>query len=330
MAQKFDIRYFTPEEYSDWDQFANHSPQGTLFSKSFWLESVSDSFKIVGCFRGQELIGGIAFEEQTFLGMKLLRNPLLTQFIGFHFLENAKMNQFKRASLERDIIQEILDFLEPKYKRMALNNHYSINDIRPFIWRNYSPVVRYSFLIDLTSSDDLLKQMEQRTRYDIKKSQKKCTQISTEDNLSAFHNLHEMTYKRQGLKCPVPEPRLKKIYQNLKNLDKCRIYFAKDADKTVLSTAFIAWNGDVAYYLMGAVNHEMRDQGSANLLLWKAMMDLKEMGVRYFDLYGANTPSIALFKRGFGGKLKTYYRVERINSSLMRFLLNMIESIKHG
>lgn len=330
MSQKFNIRYLAPEEYSDWNQFAEHSPQGTLFSKSYWLETVSDSFKIVGCFRNQELIGGIAFEEQNRFGMKLLRNPLLTQFIGFHFLDNSGMNHFKKASLERDIIQETLYFLEPRYKRIAINNHYSINDIRMFTWRNYNPVVRYSFLIDLSSRDDLLKEMEQRTRYDINKSQKKGTQVVTEDNLSDFHSLHEKTYKRQGLKCPVSESRLKKIYQNLKNLDKCRIYFARDTDGTVLSTAFIAWDGETAYYLMGAVNYEMRDQGSANLLLWKAMTDLKDMGVRYFDLYGANTPSIALFKRGFGGELRTYYRVKKINSFSMSLLFNVIESIKRS
>jgi hypothetical protein len=330
LSQKFDIRYLATQEYSDWDQFTDHSPQGTLFSKSYWLESVSDSFRIVGCFRDQELIGGIAFEEQKLSGMKFLRNPQLTQFIGFHFLDNSKMNHFRKESLERDIILDTLDFLEPKYKRIAINNHYSINDIRMFTWRNYNPVVRYSFLINLSSRDDLLKEMEQRTRYNIKKSEKKGIQIISEDNLSNFHNLHEMTYKRQGLKCPVSESWLKKIYQNLKSLNKCRIYFARDAAGTILSTAFIVWDGEIAYYLMGAVNYEMRDQGSANLLLWKVMMDLKEMSVRCFDLYGANTPSIALFKRGFGGKLRAYYRVRKINSSLMNLLFNVVESIKRS
>lgn len=63
------------------------------------------------------------------------------------------------------------------------------------------------------------------------------------------------------------------------------------------ATFFIAWSGPLGRHL-----------NAQNLLLWHAVQELKEAGVRWFDLGGVNgqaAPGVARFKLGLGGELHT-------------------------
>lgn len=271
---------------------------------------------MVGCFRSQELVGGICFEEHKIAGMAVVRNPVLTPFLGIHYNDNSSMNQNKKTSLQRDILSRVLKFLEKRYKRIAINNHYSVSDIRVFNWRNYSSTTRYTFIVDLSDPQRAFERIESRTRYDIRKCEKNGVRVFSNDDIETFHQLHESTYKRQGIRCPVNLEQTKQIYDNLNTKSQCKMYFAKEPNGNIVSTIFIIWEGKTAYYLMGANHPDYKNLGAANLLLKTAMEDLVESGAKTFDLCGANNPGIAMFKRGFGGDLKVYYRVEKMNSIL--------------
>lgn len=272
----------------------------------------------------------MAFEEQKILSFNVLRNPMLTQFLGILYNDNSTMNPINGSSLEREILIEILDFLETRYKRLAINNHFYIKDIRVFTWRNYRPIVRYSYVLDLSNIKKVFENFEPQKKTYIRKSEKENIKIVSNDNVRLFHELHELTYQRQGLKCPISYSQTEKLYTTLKALLKCKMYFARDLHGNVSSTIFIVWNNKSAYYVMGANHPKFRNYGSANLTLWTAMQDLAEMGIKSFDLYGANTPSIAMFKRGFGGELKTYYRVEKYNSRLLFLAVNGLQISKRN
>lgn len=301
-----------------WNQFVDHSPQGSICSKTFWLDVVADNHKIVGCFKNDDLVGGIAFEERKVGGFDMLFNPKFTQFLGILYSDNSSMNPAKRESLEKTMLADILDFLESRYKRIAINNHYSIKDIRLYNWRNYRAVVRYSYLVDLSNIDEAFEQFESRNKYDIRKALKQNIKAIPANDVKRFHELHDLTFKRQGLKNPLTYSQTEKIYSALSNLNKCKLYFSRDEHSNFMSTAFIIWDNQTAYYLMGANHPEFRSAASGGLVLWTAMKELAEMGIKEFDLYGANTESIALYKRGFGGQLIPYYRVTKSNSLLFR------------
>ncbi len=311
-----------------WNEFVDNSPQGSICSKTFWLNCVCEKYNIVGCFKNDELVGGIAFEEKKVMGFSALRSPMLTQSLGIIYKDNSAMNPIKRISLERDILEEILSLLESRYKRIAINNHFTVQDIRTFTWRDYRPFIRYSYIIDLTEINITYSNFESRNKGDIKKSKKNDIEIFSTDNVKLFFDLHKLTYERQNLKCPISYSKTKIIFTALNTLSKCKIYFAKDPQGNICSTIFVAWDNDVAYYLMGASHPNFRSYGSVSLALWTAMQELAEMGIKHFDLYGANTPSIAFFKRGFGGELKQYYRLEKYNSRFLYLTAQGFEIFK--
>jgi lipid II:glycine glycyltransferase (peptidoglycan interpeptide bridge formation enzyme) len=63
------------------------------------------------------------------------------------------------------------------------------------------------------------------------------------------------------------------------------------------ATYQVGWNGDVG-----------REQNAHNLILWRAIEELRERGVRQLDLGGVNTTrsaGIARFKMGTGGQVLT-------------------------
>jgi lipid II:glycine glycyltransferase (peptidoglycan interpeptide bridge formation enzyme) len=319
------------DEYKQWESFVDDSPQGTICSKHVWLNSVCNKFNIVGCFRDDLLLGGICFEEATVAGLKIIRNPLLTPFIGIHFANNSGMNPNKRASLEKDILNQTLIFLENNYKRVVINNHYSIQDIRAFNWRDYQTIVRYTYIVDLKNIDVALEKIESRTKYEIRKCEKNNINVISSKETDTFYELLNTTYKRKGLKCPVSKNRIKNIFKTLKSISKCKMYFAFDSEENLLSAIFIIWDKDTAFYLMGANNPDFRKYGAANLLLKTAMEDLAKRGIKFFDLCGANNAGISLFKRGFGGELKVYYRTEKVVSFPLKIVqsgLNIFKILK--
>ena len=82
--------------------------------------------------------------------------------------------------------------------------------------------------------------------------------------------------------------------------------------------AIVAWiNKEKAYWLMAGSTARGKKKGIPSLLLWQIIEDLHKMGFKELDMVGANTPSIAFFKRGFGGKLTEEEKIwERLHEIL--------------
>ena len=86
-----------------------------------------------------------------------------------------------------------------------------------------------------------------------------------------------------------------------------RVYIAHHNDQIVAAVLFLL-HGNNATYHIGWSNSEGRRMSAHNLLLWTAMRRLPKCGINTLDLGGLNTresPGIARFKLGTGGKVKT-------------------------
>ncbi len=74
-------------------------------------------------------------------------------------------------------------------------------------------------------------------------------------------------------------------------------------DGAPLAAVFLCVHGNSATYLVGWAGDAGRRARAHNLLLWRAVEQLKAAGIRWFDLGGINAaaPGVAHFKRGLGG-----------------------------
>ncbi|MBX9634573.1 MAG: GNAT family N-acetyltransferase [Magnetospirillum sp.] len=86
--------------------------------------------------------------------------------------------------------------------------------------------------------------------------------------------------------------------------DDLMVLRARSGDEDA-SAVLVARHGAAATYLVGWNGEAGRRTRANHLLLWQAMLELKERGVSWFDLGGIDdvlTPGVASFKRGLKGE----------------------------
>jgi hypothetical protein len=89
--------------------------------------------------------------------------------------------------------------------------------------------------------------------------------------------------------------------------------FAQDAQGRLHAAAYIVWDEQAAYYLMGGADPELRTSGATSLLMWEAIKFASTV-TQTFDFEGSMIESIERFFRAFGAKQKRYFRVSKTNS----------------
>jgi len=164
-----------------------------------------------------------------------------------------------------------------------------------------------TLMIDLESEEDeILAQMKQKGRYNIKLARKKGVVIEEEKNVENFWNLMVETSKRDGFRS-----NKKHVYSDLLKSfgDDAVLYTAKDETGDVLASAIFTMANGMAIYNYGASTSRKRGLMAPYLLQWTGMQWAKKKGAKVYDFLGIspeNSPNhslngVASFKLKFGG-----------------------------
>ncbi len=165
-----------------------------------------------------------------------------------------------------------------------------------------------TLVLDLTKSEDeILKQMRQKTRYNIRLAEKKGVKIieagesdfeefwrilSTTGDRDEF-NLHGRSYYKAMLKM---------------DSDFIKLSFARYGGKP-LAASLSVFFGDTAVYIHGGSSNENREIMAPYALQWHNIMLAKKSGFQYYDFHGIDEkkwPGVTRFKIGFGGEIAEY------------------------
>ncbi|MFK4083247.1 lipid II:glycine glycyltransferase FemX [Kribbella sp. NPDC020789] len=179
---------------------------------------------------------------------------------------------------------------------------------------------QYVFQVPLAGfgPDDLLKNMNQLWRRNIKKADKVGVEVSQggPEDLKAFHQLYVETAERDHF-TPRPLPYFEKMYAAMDNQpgDCCdfRLYNAHHEGDLVASTIWIRVGGH-SWYSYGASSTAKRDVRGSNAIQWRMMSDALAAGATVYDLRGItdtldpDDPHVGLiqFKVGTGGEAVEY------------------------
>ncbi|MFH1255224.1 MAG: peptidoglycan bridge formation glycyltransferase FemA/FemB family protein [bacterium] len=165
-----------------------------------------------------------------------------------------------------------------------------------------------TLILDLTKSEsEILKQMRQKTRYNIHLAEKKGVKIieaaerdfeefwrilSTTGDRDEF-NLHGRSYYKAMLKM---------------DSDFIKLSFARYGGNTLASSLSVFF-GDTAVYIHGGSSNENRETMAPYALQWHNIMLAKKSGFKYYDFHGIDEkkwPGVTRFKIGFGGEIAEY------------------------
>ena len=169
-----------------------------------------------------------------------------------------------------------------------------------------------TFWIDLThSEDELLANMKQKTRYNIRLSEKKGVNVrqGSNDDFNVIYEMYAVTSARDGF---IIRP--KEYYFNLWNTfleAGMAIPLIAEVQDEPVGALFLFYFNQKSYYLYGMSRELHRDKMPNYILQWEAIKLSKSLGCKIYDLWGAPDVfessdrmwGVYKFKEGLGGDL---------------------------
>ena len=274
-----------------------------------------------GSFRektGIKVIRKILNNKKAFQ-MTIHKVPFLKTSIGYlpkgDMLSKDLLDELKQTGKENGItfVQ-----LEPNVQAIS-NFKFQISNLG--LHPSFHPLfTKYTFVLDLTNSEDeLLKNMHQKTRYNIRVAQRNGVTVSQESSNKAFEaylNLTSETTRRQKFYAHDRDYHLK-MWETLGGQEfnpeklQAHLLLARYKEKALTAWVLLTFK-DTLYYPYGASSTQHREVMASNLLMWEAIKFGKKLGLKRFDMWGALGPNpdpkdpwfgFHRFKEGYGPKL---------------------------
>ena len=200
----------------------------------------------------------------------------------------------------RSPLEALLGALEPRYRRLLLL--VSLQDPRPAQWRGWD--VRPLFTYRL-SPKAAVATWSAATRRTYKKFAPAYSVKESADSASEIVSWCRQSYARQGRRLPAEPEALTGLVNRLRAAGCVRLFTASRGGELEGGLAVLHDGRTAHYWIAGS-----QPGPAMTVLVATVLRDLAASEVGTFDFVGANTPSIAEFKRHFGPRLTPYYRLE--------------------
>lgn len=190
-----------------------------------------------------------------------------------------------------------------------------------------------TYEVNLNKSDeDLLRSFHEKHRNVIRKSIRDGITIGPLESVQAAYPCIRDTLKRQGLRYYPSEPLLRKLEGNLGGRI---ISLGAFHEGTLQGVAVVPYDREAGYYLYGGSTASPYG-GSINLLQFEIMRELRDRGVKSYDLFGARIgvkpgtkyEGIQRFKARFGGELRVGRTFRTIFNPVRYGLFNRLADLR--
>ncbi len=208
----------------------------------------------------------------------------------------------------RSALEALLSAVEPHYRHLLLL--VSLRDPRPAQWRGWD--VRPLFTYRLRPTEGMAAWSE-ATRRAYKKHAHAYRIEEDADSASDIVRCCRQSYARHGRRLPAEPEALTRLVTRLRASGCVRLFTAR-RDGQLEGGLAILHDGQTAHYWIAG----SQPGRAMTVLVGRVLQTLATGRVAQFDFVGANTPSIAEFKRHFGPRLTAYYRLEYRASILGR------------
>lgn len=324
-------RILSKAEEPLWAKFVQNHPQGTLAQTPQWAH-----FQAKIPSRGKYWIVVVEEDHKIIAGSLIIRHKLPKNLCWF-YSSRGPLADYKSPQKARQQIQAIKDALKPLSKRHnaifyridpPITKTLAIPSFRPN-QSGFQP--EHTLTIDLTKSEkDILAQMKQKGRYNIKLAAKKGVTIhkTNLNHLSEFYKILLETTDRDKF-----SPHNEEYYQTmLETLPKnTHLYIAQYQGQT-LAGLIMTTHKDTATYYYGASSNKNRNLMAPYLLQWQAIKDAKAAGYKVYDFLGIAPPAakkhpwagVTSFKTKFGGSSHSYAKAQEAPLKTLLYYLYKI------
>ncbi len=318
------------EDVSLWNEFVLNSTYGTVFSSSEWLNAGAAAQGgnpvILGVWEENELIAGVSFVEIIRGPLKKATTPVLTPYGGFVYNSDPGKPHSDYESLHLLCAEKLTGSLRKKYHHVFLVHSPGFFDIRPFSWQGWNERVRYTYLLDLTDKDKLMSNIRERVKRKIRKAEKSIILGGT-INAVQVGEMYAKIFRNRDRVPPLSPKIITSMVGSLAKSGLVEINTAQETGGEIVALQVLVIGKDTVYTWVYGTIPEKNYTGADSLLIWDAVKRYHKTH-KILDLVGANIPSIAFFKKGFGGVLTPYYVTENYSSFSSRAAFQAYSKIR--
>jgi hypothetical protein len=304
----------------------------SIYASEAFLKTVSSEYGWIGGVEDGDLVCALPYSVIRKPGFRLIRFPVQTMALTGHLSVESE-RRFLNAAVEQ-LRSTGADLIIPATFNTLFRTYPDGAIAAPF----------GSYVLDLSQPEDVLwSNVHSKHRNVIRNATKKGVQILTGmEHLETAYNLVRTSFMRSA-KGFIGRMRVQSRfdYQTFKRQvsafgENARVFVA-EYQGVPQSAAVIPFSQHVAYYMHGG-NIPNPLTGSSNLVQWEAIRHFRELGVHYYDFFGARIDpesgskieGIMKFKERFGGQLQHGYMWKLSFRPLKASLYSMAAMVRSG
>ena len=297
-------------EAQEWDALVEESPQGSIFTRSWWLDTVCPGgYQLLRVRRGGRIVAGMALPApERHRGARVIRMPGLTQTLGPLLAPLAGGKYETNLSREMEWLRELVASMPP-VDGLAFNCHHRFTNWLPFHWAGYQQTTRYTYLYDdLRDLAAIYNGMSAKTRNIIRKGQKAGITVEECEDIEPFLALLPLTFTRQGMELPFTVELVRRIDAACAARDARKMYAARDREGNTHAILYHIYDYKYMYYLMQGSDPALRSSGAALLAQWHAIQHAAAVTAIY-DFEGSMLENVEHVFRSFGAVQRPYFTI---------------------
>ena len=313
-----------------WDEFVAASPQGTVFSTSAWMRAAAAAHggepRMFGVWQQDRLVAGASCVHLAKWPFRKATTPVLTPYGGMIYRPDPGKRRSEAGYFNLTCAELLASSLRKSYNYILLANAPGMDDVRPFTWAGWRATVRYTYLLDIADPDGIWEVMERRVRTVIRNAEE-TLELGGEVSLDEFGELYRRIYSDRSIAPPVPRMMVTAMTDAVLRAGLGEMRSVRNERGEIVSVMVLVHDDRRVYaWISGSLPGE-NNSGAFSLLFWDAVK--RYSGTRsQLDMVGANIPSIAFFKKGFGGVLTPYYTTEVWSSRAARTALSAYSALR--
>lgn len=288
------------------------TPQSSIFCTPKFLKSLNIKYEFPAVFEGNKVLAyAIVFVSKD--GQVLMQSKNFCMYQGLlvpHYNGNFFIEPQFRA------IEFLFNQMYAEYQNLYFENHYTINDVRPFSWFNYGKekifklIPYYTGIVDVSESifENYLSRVSASKRKEYRLASQSGLSFHLSDNIDQLVMLYELTFDRQGI--ALGERVLQTAVDIAKNAltgGYGEIYEIHNEFGEVISSQLTLYYKKCAYFVIGGNHPNYRELFSSNFVILEGIKHCMIRGINSVDLCGMNSPNRGQTKASYGVDLMVYF-----------------------
>lgn len=303
-----------------WDEFVEHSPQGSIFCQSSFLKALNVSYDLwLIEEKGQPQAGAIILRNENEV---IIAPHSYAMYQGILFAEKSgAFPPHSKSKWKLEVFDELLAGLSEQYNRLSFCLHYAHEDLRGLQWFHYHEPhlgkfkfeLNYTGLVDLAAYFEFeayLASIRPTRRYEYRQALSKNLTLEVSSDIDTFYRLYELTFLRQGITLNEQENSLAHsiVATALSNGFGELLICREESGQAIASTLFL-YDNVCGYYMFGANHPDYNKLNGGTFLMVENIRRCMERGLKFVDMVGVNSPNSGDFKASFNAVPVPYFVV---------------------